>query len=54
MAIAYVEHPVSKEEKVKYKKGFDKIIDIQFAPKKLEDGDKLFKKPKKAQEEDKK
>ena len=46
MAIAYVEHPVSKEEKKKYRKDFDKVIDIRFAPEKLEDGDKKFPKPK--------
>lgn len=46
MAIAYVEHPVAKGEKAKYKKDFDKIIDIKFAPKKLEEGDKRFEKPK--------
>lgn len=46
MSIAYVEHPVSKEEKKKYRKDFDKVIDIRFAPEKLEDGDKKFPKPK--------
>lgn len=47
MAIAYVEHPVSAEEKAKLLKEFDKILDIRFAPDKLPDGDKLIKKPKK-------
>ncbi len=46
MSIAYVEHPVSKEEKAKYLKDFDRIIDIKFAPKKLEDGDKVIAKQK--------
>ena len=52
MSIAYVEHPVSKTEKAEYRKKFDKIIDIQFAPKELEKGDKKFAKPK-AEEEKK-
>ena len=47
MAIAYVEHPLTKEEKAKYRKEFDKILDIRFKPEKLEEGDKEFKKPKK-------
>lgn len=46
MAIAYVEHPITKEEKAKYRKTFDKVVDIKFAPEKLEDGDKKFAKPK--------
>ena len=46
MATAYVEHPVSKDEKKKYmQKGF-KVIDVKFKPEKLEDGDKVFMKPK--------
>lgn len=47
MKIAYVEHPVSKEEKKQYLKDFDKVIDIRFAPEKLEGGSKKFEKPKK-------
>lgn len=46
MAIAYVEHPISVDEKKKYRKDFDKIIDIKFKPEKLEEGDKCFKKDK--------
>lgn len=46
MAIAYVEHPVSKDEKAEYRKKFDKILDIKFAPEELEKGDKKFAKPK--------
>ena len=46
MAIAYVEHPVTKEEKAKYRKSFDKVVDIIFAPEKLAEGDKKFEKPK--------
>jgi hypothetical protein len=46
MTIAYVEHPVTKAEKSEYRKKFDKIIDIQFAPEELERGDKKFAKPK--------
>ncbi len=46
MAIAYVEHPVSKEEKAKYRKDFDRVLDVRFAPKELEKGDKVFKKSK--------
>lgn len=47
MAVAYVEHPLSKEDKKKYLKDFDKVVDIKFAPEKLPDGDKVFKKAKK-------
>ena len=46
MKIAFVEHPITKEEKAKYRKEFDRVVDIRFAPEKLEDGSKLF--PKKA------
>ena len=46
MAIAYVEHPVSKAEKLKYRKDFDKIVDVEFKPEKLESGDKVFMKQK--------
>lgn len=46
MAIAYVEHPITKEEKAKYRKDFDKVIDIRFKPEKLADGDKVFTKSK--------
>jgi len=46
MAIAYVEHPVTKEEKKKLLKEFDKIVDIKFKPEKLESGDKAIEKPK--------
>ena len=48
MAIAYVKHPVAAEEKAKYRKTFDKVIDIRFAPEELEEGDKLFPKKKAA------
>lgn len=47
MAIAYVEHPITKEDKKSYRREFDKVIDIKFAPDSLRDGDKLFPKPKK-------
>lgn len=50
MKIAYVEHPVSKEEKAKLRKEFDKVLDIKFAPEKLPDGCKKFEKPKKKAE----
>lgn len=46
MKIAYVEHPITKEEKANYRKEFDKVLDIKFKPEKLNDGDKEFKKPK--------
>lgn len=52
MAIAFAEHPVSKQEKKDLLKQFDKVIDIRFAPEKLAEGDKLVKKPK-AKKEDK-
>ncbi len=34
------------EEKAKYRKSFDKVVDIIFAPEKLAEGDKKFEKPK--------
>lgn len=46
MRIAYVEHPVTAAEKKEYLKDFDKIIDIRYAPNKLESGSKKFEKPK--------
>lgn len=46
MAIAYAEHPITKEEKKELRKQFDKVLDIRFAPKKLGDGDKKITKPK--------
>lgn len=46
MKIAYVEHPVSKEEKKKYLRDYDRILDIRFAPAKMEDGSKKFPKAK--------
>lgn len=56
MKIAYVEHPVSKEEKKMYltKKGFDRILDAKFAPEKLGDGDKVFTKPKQEEKKEEK
>ncbi len=51
MAIAYVEHPVTKEEKVEYRKKFDRVVDIRFAPDDLEKGDEKFEKPKKKKAE---
>lgn len=56
MAIAYVEHPVGKQEKKDYqKKGF-KVVDVRFKPEKLGDGDKVFikKKPETKLDTDKK
>ena len=44
MAIAYVEHPITKEEKKELRKTYDKILDIKFTPEKLEKGDKVIKK----------
>ncbi len=46
MAIAYVEHPVTKAEKAELQKKFDKILDVRFAPKDLQDGDKKIEKKK--------
>lgn len=51
MAIAYVEHPVTKVEKTELRKKFDKIVDIRFAPDELEKGDKKIEKPKKKKED---
>lgn len=42
MTIAYVEHPVTTDEKARYRKKFDKVIDIRFAPEKLGEGDQKF------------
>lgn len=47
MTIAYVEHPITKEEKKELLKEFDKILDIRFAPEELGKGDKKIPKPKK-------
>lgn len=52
MAIAYVEHPVTKAEKKELRKKFDKVLDIRFAPKELEKGDKKIEKPKEEKKED--
>ena len=46
MAIAYVEHPVTKEEKRKYNKDGFVVVDVKFKPEKLGEGDKVFMKPK--------
>lgn len=46
MNVAYCEHPVSREDKLKLRKSGFKVIDIKFAPEKLSKGDKLVKKPK--------
>ena len=44
--IAYIEHPITQDEKNEItSKGF-KIIDIAYAPEDLGKGDKLFAKPK--------
>ena len=43
---AFVEHPITQDEKFDIvAKGF-KIVDIRFMPKKLAEGDKVFEKPK--------
>ena len=52
-AIAYVEHPCTKAEKISYRKKGFKVRDIKFAPKELRKGDKLFPKPKPKTEEPK-
>ena len=42
--VAFAEHPLSQDEKFAItSKGF-KIVDIKYAPEKLPDGAKLFKK----------
>lgn len=41
MATVYLKHPVSAEEKAKYRSKGDKILDIKFKPK-----DKTKPKPK--------
>ena len=47
-----VNNSASNGEKADFRKKFDKIIDIQYAPEELEKGDKKFAKPK-AKEENK-
>jgi len=48
MGIAYAEHPISKAQKeALLKQGFDKVLDIRFAPDILGDGDKRVPKKKK-------
>lgn len=45
--IAFVEHPITEDEKFDIvSKGF-RIVDIRFAPEKLPEGAKKFEKPKK-------
>lgn len=46
MAIAYVEHPVSKADADKIKSQGYKINDLRFAPANLPDGDKIVTKQK--------
>jgi hypothetical protein len=46
MAIAYVEHPLSTDEKKALLKKFDKVLDLRFKPEKLETGDKVIEKEK--------
>jgi len=46
MAIAYVEHPLSIDEKKALLKKFDKVLDLRFKPEKLETGDKVIEKEK--------
>lgn len=44
--IAYVEHPITKEEKRAYnQKGFT-VVDARFKPNKIGEDDKVFMKPK--------
>lgn len=45
MAIAYCEHPLTKEEKNNIRREGFKIVDILFKPEKLADGDKIVTKP---------
>lgn len=45
MAIAYVKHPVSTQDKKEYRRKGFKIIDSKFAPDKLGPGDETFPKP---------
>jgi hypothetical protein len=46
VAIAYVEHPLSTDEKKALLKKFDKVLDLRFKPEKLEAGDKVIEKEK--------
>lgn len=51
MGIAYAEHPISKaQKKALLKEGFNKVLDLRFAPSELADGDKRI--PKKAKEKE--
>lgn len=44
--VAFVEHPLTADEKFEItSKGF-KIVDIKFTPEKLSEGDKVIKKAK--------
>lgn len=45
--LAFVEHPVSPEEKFKITSQGFKIIDLRYKPKDLPEGAKVFEKPKK-------
>lgn len=46
MGIAYVEHPVSKEEKKALRKEYDRVVDVRFAPADLGKDDKIIMKAK--------
>lgn len=51
MGIAYAEHPISKaQKKALLKEGFDKVVDMRFAPDTLAQGDKRIPKKKKEKE----
>lgn len=43
---AFVEHPITSDEKFEITSAGFKIVDINFKPKKLADGDKVIAKPK--------
>ena len=44
--VAFVEHPVSKDEKHALNREGYKVVDIKFKPAKLPDGAKVVEKPK--------
>jgi hypothetical protein len=49
--IAFVEHPVSRSEKVALNRDGFRVLDIRFKPAELRKGDKIVERPKPKAEE---